>query len=237
MHSERVTYGVVGSRPEAPGVTTIEFIGDGRENSFAPGQYLTVYLPESDTPVGKVYSISSAPHEPVMEMTVRDIGTFSHYLATLRIGDSFTGSLPYGFFSPQGDENPLVMIAGGIGITPFRSMLRDARERTPLREVCLFHSVRNSEDALFRTEFELLNEVFNNFSFHHFITREAVGESETLHEGRVTAERILSHAHLSQQTEFLICGSIGFTRDMWRSLRSEGINPDMMYTEAFFTHG
>ena len=107
---------------------------------FAPGQFLTVKILIDGKPHVRCYSISSAPHiRGYLEISVRKQGLVSGTLhATIRAGATLTISRPAGqFVYPAGDDRPLALIAGGVGITPLLSMLRHAAASDPLRPVTL----------------------------------------------------------------------------------------------------
>lgn len=227
------TYTVVGSRQEAPGVVTLVLrTEESVPLAFIPGQFITVYFPDTGTPEGKAYSISSAPGDDTFTITVRGIGEFSHRLCALGAGDTVTASLPYGFFAPEYTDSHVIMLAAGIGITPFRSMIEDAAVHTPDRMLTLLHSARNVHDALFAEELKALP--LSKLTTQYFLTRESSNVPGTLHR-RMTADDVLPHIQKDTQTEILICGPISFTRDLWRALRARGIPEDTIYTEAFFS--
>ncbi|MDP2642206.1 MAG: FAD-dependent oxidoreductase [bacterium] len=237
MLSDLRNYVVRSKREEVPGVVTLLLSEEsGGVPAFIAGQYINVYFPETRTPEGKAYSISNAPGESEFSLTVRAIGEFSNRLCNLAIGDKVTASLPYGFFTPEKEESELVMLAAGIGVAPFRSIIRDAAARAPRRPMALFHSVRTSSDAIFQKEFENLREKLPSFSLAYFITREESPAIPDALPQRMTADDILPRILNLDNAEFLICGSISFTRDLWRTLRKAGVSEDKMYTEAFFSH-
>lgn len=236
MQSEFRNYVLRSKETEAPGVTTLSFSDESNAvPPFTSGQYINVYFPEAHTPEGKAYSISSAPDEQTFSITVRAIGEFSNRLSALRKGDTVRGSLPYGFFSPENSGSDLVMLASGIGISPFRSMIRHAKAHTPLRRISLFHTIRTSDDAVFRKEFRDAQGELDNFSISYFVTREKTPSLSAALKRRMTAEDVRSATADMRDAEFLICGSILFTRDMWRGLRRCGVPEDRLYTEAFFS--
>lgn len=237
MPAEHVRYTVLSRVEEVPGVVTLNVTTESHSPlSFVAGQYINVYFPELNTPEGKAYSISSAPHESAFSITVRAIGEFSHRLHALLPGDPLLGSLPYGFFYPECEESDVVMLAAGIGISPFRSMIRDTLARNPARRITLMHSIRVASDALFLNEFDELKKRLPHFSLVHFVTREEKPELPGATTRRMNAYDVIERTAAPATTEFLICGSIPFTRDMWRALRHAGISEDHMYTEAFFSH-
>ncbi|MEX2013913.1 MAG: FAD-dependent oxidoreductase [Parcubacteria group bacterium] len=237
MENETERYIVVSKTEEGPNIVTLTVTcADGSMPVFTAGQYINIYFPELDTPEGKAYSISSAPHEPAFSITVRGIGEFSNRLCALSTGDTISASLPYGFFCPESGESDIVMLAAGIGITPFRSMIRDIAHHNPKRRIYLFHSIRTSSDAIFQKELTDLKDKLSHLSVSYFVTRESKSSIPAAFGRRVVADDILSQAVDVENTEFLMCGSIPFTRDMWRALRHAGVSEDRMYTEAFFSH-
>ncbi len=235
LKDPRETYVVREKILEAPGVSTLKLLrDDGSIPAYIPGQCITVYFPESGTPEGKAYSISSAPWEDTMNITVRAIGDFSNRLCAMTSGDRITGSLPLGYFYSESGEAPLVMIAGGTGIMPFRSMILDAAKSNPSRNLSLFYSVRTMDDIIFANTFDIVWSGRENFNVQYFVTREKAPSCPII-QGRMNASAILRNLVHGPEGEFLLCGSISFVRDMWRDLRSSGIPEEQLYTEAFFS--
>jgi nitric oxide dioxygenase len=237
MQNKTERYIVQSKTEEVPGVTTLSLRReDGSVPCFVAGQYINVYFPALNTPEGKAYTISSAPHEQTFSITVRAIGEFSNRLSALSAGDCVSGSVPYGFFCPESEESDVVMLAAGIGITPYRSMLRDIARKNPKRRIYLFHSVRTSSDAVFRHEFDEMKKKLPHLFVFYFVTREKSSSIPAAVYRRLNTEDILSSVPSGAETEFLICGSIPFTRDMWKTLRHSGVSGDRICTEAFFSH-
>lgn len=220
---------------ETPGVSTLRLsLINGSIPKYVPGQFITVYAPQLGTPEGKAYSISSAPHEKTLDITVKDMGKFSHYLCSRAQGDELEGSLPYGYFFSESRTTPLALVCGGIGIAPMRSMLIAAARETPRRTVALFYSNRTAQDIVFKKTLDELQEADKNLRVQHFITREPADSPMT--SGRINAQTMLESLNGQKDTEFLLCGSISFVRDLWRELRAQGVPEESIYTEAFFSH-
>ncbi len=203
---------------------------NGQVPSFVPGQFITVYFPELNTPEGKSYSISTPPSKDMFEITVKAIGEFSKRLCAMTPGDVIKGSRPYGFFFSEQKDTSLVMLAAGIGITPFRSIIAQTRAESPSRRLSLFHSVRTSNELLFRSEFEGKKDL----SVQYFLTRDPSPDLPSIPR-RMEATDIISNCE-PEGSEFLICGSISFVRDLWRGLKENGVREEKIYTEAFFSH-
>jgi len=231
---ERQTYVVTKTTVEAPGVTTLELSSADASPHFLPGQFITVYLPELATPEGKAYSIASAPDE-LMRITVAERGEFSRRLCSLHAGDSFRALPPGGYFYSESKSSTLVMLAAGIGIAPYRAVIRDVLHHNPGRRLMLFYSNRTMNGIVFRNELDGLTAAHPNLTVRYFLTREDNLPPEVT-KGRMSAETILREVGEIPDPEYFICGSIEFVRDLWRGLKAAGVLEDRLYTEAFFGH-
>jgi hypothetical protein len=101
-------------------------------------------------------------------------------LRNISVGESIILEGPFGVFTPRVHEDNLVFIAGGVGITPFMSILREAlNTNIKNTSIALFYSVKNKEDLLFESELEAINPDGTNPELHPA----TVGEN-------VTAEKI-----------------------------------------------
>lgn len=228
---DRLVYVVNENRRENYDTVTLSLSCEkGSAPQFVPGQFISIYFPELNTPEGKSYSISSPPSKNAIEITIKGIGEFSHRLCAMGPGDKIIGSAPYGFFYSEQDDTDLVMIAGGIGITPFRGMIAHALEHECERRISLFHSAKTTADLIF--DKELAN--VSGLTTHYFVTRDTVS-SPHVAPRRMRPGDIVSNCR-PELTEFFICGSIPFVRDLWHGLKSHGVAEDRIYTEAFFSH-
>lgn len=224
---------------ETPTVFTLKFLVDGGIPKYIPGQFITIYFPELGTPEGKAYSISSSPNESTINITVKAMGIFSNKLCSLVAGDIVSASLPYGYFYSESKDSDLVMIAGGIGIVPFRSMIVDCLEKFPNRKIALFYSNQTTKDIIFKKEFDNLSLKNPTFKVIYYITRQKISDPNFIN-NRICVEDIVGNVKVGLKKiagrEFLICGSIPFVRDFWKNLKDQGVSEDNLYTEAFFSH-
>ncbi len=221
---------------ETPDVSTL-FLENpkGEMPPYKAGQYIVAYFPDTAASQGKAYTMSSAPSEKKFAISVKAMGGFSNRLCALTPGDEFTASQPYGYFYSESQDAPLVLIAAGIGVTPFRSMIVDAVGKNPSREIALFYSNRTLADIAFKKEFDDLAALHPRFRVHHFITRERTALPGVVHD-RISGEKIMGEISGMADADFLICGSVAFVRDIWRDLRARGVSEDAICTEAFFSH-
>lgn len=206
---------------------------DGSLPQYVAGQFITIYFEESKTLEGKAYTFSSAPYESTCNITVKNIGEFSSRLCNLKKGDKVLASLPYGFFSSEYPTHELIIFAGGIGITPFRSIVLDTLKHNPNRIIHIHHSIQTSMDIVFQNKFNILMTHYPNVSITYYITKESQ-PPQSMIKGRMNLDSIIPTMNTSNEKEFLICGSISFVRDTWKGLKELGVNEQNIYTEAFF---
>lgn len=220
---EKLTAIVMRVVREARDVHTIYFLLDGGWRlEYEAGQYITVFIAGSTTPAGKAYSLSSAPHEKWMSITVKNIGEFSGYLCGLKTGDLFTISRAYGFFNPH-TTRPLVALAAGVGISPILSVLKDEFNHDTTRFAHLFYSNKTPgtvahKNALRGTTCAVTNYITAGKNIPTDMQRGRISLDECVHEGAF----------------YMICGSVQFVRDMWQGLAMRGVQPGDITTETFF---
>ena len=244
IQENKINYFITKTVTHAPDIKTLYLeCRDEKVGTHVPvfraGQFINVYFPETGTPEGKAYSISSAPHENILAITVKAVGEFSNKLHQLKAGDRLIASMPYGYFYTETETTELVMIAGGIGIAPFRSMILDSLQKNPNRKLALFHSSRTCNESIFRDEFAVLEKRFSNLKVFRYVTRDKVANVGIIHE-RLKIEDIIgstdkANPHIHNR-EFLICGSINFVGELWKGLRKAGVPEHVIYTESFFSH-
>ncbi len=138
---------------------------------FKPGQFADFTLlnpPETDAEGNiRSFSIASAPHEVDLMFATRMRDTaFKRVLKTMPLGTEITLEGPSGSFTLHGDSSrPAVLLAGGIGITPFRSMAVNASTSRHAHRLLLLYSNRRPEDAAFLKELEGIAAKNKNFTF------------------------------------------------------------------------
>ncbi|OGE44114.1 hypothetical protein A3B45_04155 [Candidatus Daviesbacteria bacterium RIFCSPLOWO2_01_FULL_39_12] len=146
--------------------------------SFYPGQYLDVELPVDD-PNGKTraFTISASPTEDFLMLSTKNgITPFKKHLVALKVGDKIKTSHPAGTFTLD-EKSPAAMIAGGIGITPFRSMIKYAFDQKLKASITLIYL---NSDANFPFKKELdswkqslpnLHIIYHNSSLSGHLTK------------------------------------------------------------------
>jgi ferredoxin-NADP reductase len=203
---------------------------------FTAGQFVPVRVSIDGKPHVRCYSISSSPDaRGYLEISVRRQGLVSTTLhATLRTGSRLLIGRPAGHFVyPGGDDRPLALLAGGIGITPLLSMLRYAISSDPSRPIALLYSARNPQAAAFYSELQVIAQ-------RHPHVRIAVTMSEPSTPapwrcGHIDAEMVRQYVAHPSHTIFCICGPVPMMSAMEQLLTGEGVPADQIRRENFDT--
>jgi len=225
---------IVKTEEATPWVRHLYLETQGERPPFIAGQYLTVKLPGVSPVEGKAYSISSAPQEALVRISIKRIGKFSEALLALKTGDHLTTSAPYGFFYPEVDDTQsLVFIVGGIGITPCLSIIKDLLIRGDKRPLILHYSNQTKVDIAFYNELEILRQQHTNLTVRYYLTRENLPDSG-LKVGRMSINDVLCDIKSVDDTLCFICGAMDFTKTIWTRLNDEGVASHQLYTEGFF---
>jgi ferredoxin-NADP reductase len=226
---------VTAVREETASVRTIELDVPGWGGHQA-GQHVDIRLTAQDGYVAeRSYSIASAPGEPV-ELTVERLadGEVSPYLTEeLRPGDELEIRGPIGgYFSWADDDTstPLLLVAGGSGVVPFRSMLRHRVRTASTVPVKLLYSVRSLPDVIYRAELE---QPGAGAEVIYTLTRQQPA-SWTGHSGRVDAELLADVAWpLDDSPLAYVCGPTAFVEIVAAALVDLGYPAERVKTERY----
>jgi predicted ferric reductase len=134
----------------------------GEPMRFRPGQFAFIEFDSPDLAEAHPFSIASSPHSAELRFAIRAAGDWTTRLSTAAdraTGTGVTVRGPYGRFAPGSGEAEQVWIAGGIGITPFLSALREQSAQLP--PTTLFYAVRSHKEALFLDEIQNAAERFD----------------------------------------------------------------------------
>ncbi len=183
--------------------------------TFLPGQHLDVSVEIAGRRVQRTFSICSSlqlfQQQGLIELAIRLVpnGQFSQWLQqSMRLGNWLQLSSPYGEFSLD-QTKPMVLIAAGSGITPFRSMLLSISRLT--KPLTLIYSYR--KEPWFYEELEALAEKFPLFRFI---------AHDTATQARLTAEQVLKWVTPNHDANFYLCGPQGFSEALLQPLMQAG---------------
>ena len=214
---------------------------------FKPGQYLTfeVKFPDQPKPQVRCYSLSDGSitddhYRVTIKRYIRadgSPGVISNYFAdVVKEGDILDCKAPSGkFFLDVEVERPVVLISGGIGITPMLAMARVLTHIGDRREIYFFFGCRNSVDHMFRDEVIELQRKNPNMRMHICYSRpldgDVLGEAYN-HHSRVSVE-LMKEVLPSSNYEYYLCGPGPFMDSLVNGLYEWGVPKKDVKFEAF----
>ena len=201
---------------------------------FVAGQFLSVRIEAGGESLVRCYTISSAPDSRKhLEITVKRQGRASAALHdSLRPGASLAIRGPGGrFLYPEGGREPVVLIGGGVGITPLMSMIRHAAIGEPSRPVTLVSSARTEADIAFRDELAGLAQRNPQIRVVLAVTRG--GESPDVFPGRINEGLLRSVISRPLESLYFVCGPLPMIDSMREILSRIGVEANRVHAEAF----
>ena len=208
---------------------------------FKPGQAIDLILADAPAKDGQsarhAFSLVSAPsaQELVVATRMRD-SAFKRVLKSLAVGARVEIDGPFGSLALHSDRaRAAVFIAGGIGITPFMSMLRQAiHDRLP-QQLLLLYSNRRPEDAAFLTELQSLAQQNANFNLLPTMTEMVKSSQSWRGETSPIDDALLQKAMLGHpKPVFYVVGPPGMVAGMRETLNRIGVDDDDIRSEEFY---
>lgn len=217
---------------------------------FQPGQYLTFELeiPGERQRVIRCYSLSDRPRPDYYRVSIKHvlpppdqpggkIGLASNFFHTvLKEGDIVDVKAPCGGFCLDVVRmTPIVLIAGGVGVTPMISMLNEIVSNSPQREVWMFYGVRNSSDHILKEHLETVARGNEKVHLHACYSRPLPGDladKDYHHRGHVTMD-LLRQCLPSNNFDYYLCGPGQMMQDIHEGLLEWGVPKANIHLEAF----
>lgn len=223
-------YTVTAVKKEAEGIFSLIFEGPGV--NFKPGQFLFIQLLRG----GRLssphpFTISAGPGAGNLAITPKELGDFTSTIKETRVGDRAFIDAPYGVFSFLNyKHDKLVFVAGGIGITPFISMLRYISEQKLDTTVTLFWANRSEEQLCFRAELEEMASAMPGFTFVPIMSDQPDWPGE---KGRLSGNVILQRLGSLEGAGFFVCGPPPMIRAIIAELKELEVPAVNIHSELF----
>ena len=229
---------------ETPGVRTFHLVPRTSTRlpfDFLPGQYLNLSLMVDGKKVNRSYTIASPPSRVgYCELTVKreDRGMSSRHLHdAVREGSLLDVSAPAGRFTFTGAEaESIVMIAGGVGITPLMAKIRYLTDLGWPGEIHLVFAVKTEDDIIFRDELDYLQRRFPNLRVTVTLTRDH-GTSWPGERGRISPELLNRVVPRLRERRVHICGPGEMTESIIQMLKALDVPDERIRLESFTRAG
>lgn len=218
--------------------------------TFKPGQYVTFQLniPGVPKPVVRCYSLSDGPRSDFYRVTIKratpppdsadaPIGVASSYFCDkVQEGHILDVRAPAGnFFLDITQERPVVLISGGVGITPMLSMLTCLTENRSRREIWFFFGARNGTEHIEKERLNAIAREFENVRLHICYSKPRAEDKlgEDYHHAERVSVDLMKRLLPSSNYDFFICGPGAMMNTITADLKEWGVPDKHVFFEAF----
>lgn len=222
------------TRNEAANIRTFYFKPE-RPVAYTAGQYTELHLPHKhpdDRGDKRWFTLSSSPEDEFLTITTKYAGddassSFKKALFRLEPGTVLNAADPMGdFVLPKLIQTPLIFVAGGIGITPFHSILSWLAETGEKRPIKLLYGVRVEDEIVFQ-------ETFARAGVEPTIVVSEPSDAWGGERGRVTAELVLGLEKPSEDTLVYVSGPEPMVQGLARDLHKAGLDKRQIVSDEF----
>jgi ferredoxin-NADP reductase len=220
----RHRFRVVSIRRESPDVVSVYIGGEHLDELQAePGQFFRWrFLARGLWWSSHPYSLSAIPRPDVMRITVKDRGDHSQAMSWLRPGIRVIAEGPYGAFIPARSGRRVLLLAGGVGITPLRAMFAMLQG-----EVTLVYRASNPSDIVFGRELDAIAR--DRGATVHYV----IGSRERLGWDPLSADELQALVPGLHRHDVYLCGPAGMTESAIAALRAAGVPRRRIHYESF----
>ena len=198
----------------------------GKKIHFDAGQFVYLYFKGGrELREPHPFTVSSSPQEEMLRLTIKGSGDWTRYLVNnLEAGTEAAVHGGFGMFNYKNGGKDQIWIAGGIGVTPFLSWIRDSNGQLPVN-VDFYYGVHSQQDALFLNEFQTVTQQHDNFDLN---------VQYALQDGNLSAEQIIVKSNGSMADKHIfMCGPIGMMESFSRQFKQAGVPAQNIHFEEF----
>jgi glycine betaine catabolism B len=202
---------------------------------YIAGQFVELTLPHDapdDRGIRRWFTLTSLESDKLLRITTKlsdQSSSFKRHIKSLQHGDSIDVSEPMGdFVLPRDSSTPLVLVAGGMGVTPYISMFRQLAETHETRNIHFMYAVHTEDDIIFQ-------EVFDAAHIHATIVVSRPSEAWGGERGHLSANHIVKLAKPAPNTLFYLAGPEPMVEELQKDLLAQKTASSQIVTDFF--HG
>lgn len=200
---------------------------------FKAGQFCFLRLTKNKLYARHPFTISSAPEQAGLNFTAKLTGRFTKALSELKTGEEIIIDGPYGIFTIEDCDKDLILIAGGVGITPFMSMIGDKLAANKTQNIILLYGSKTKTDIIYKRELDSIQKTWFKkiYILSHDQTVSGTSEYET---GYVDQKIIKKYVSNINNSLFYICGPEPMKNSLKQILCRLGVKKRDIMVENFF---
>lgn len=208
-------------------------IPPGKNIPFFPGQFFMVRF--DDPTFHRAYSIASSPTQKNhIDITMDLVGEFTHKLWETKVGDYLIFKGPYGkFYFSEEMNNDLILIGGGLGITPLMSIITYCNDKKLQNKINLIYSVKTPKHIVYNEEIKKIKDENKNFDYIITVTRPNNGDNWDGRTGRIDEDLLKENIKDIQNSLYFICGPLKFIKSTIAMLESLSVKKDQIKTDIW----
>lgn len=223
----------------AKNILEFKFAPDA-ELAYKPGQYMEwtfPHKPMDSRGARRWFTLSSSPTEEDISIGIKfyeDGSTFKEAMLSMDSSSSIVaGQLAGDFVMPKDQSKKLVFIAGGIGVTPFRSMIKYLVDTGEKRSVRMFYAASSEDELAYRDVFEDARRELGIQTMYVVTGNNSVVRGRHTIKGKITENLIEQYIPDLEECIFYISGTHGMVEDMTAGLRDLGVHSRNIKTDYF----
>lgn len=212
---------------------------NGKRMDYKAGQYGFFRFVKSEvTSEAHPFSFSSAPsaEKETITVMIKEDGDFTSSLDRVDIGDKVTIEGPYGNFYPdeisENEDRPMLLLAGGIGVTPSLSVLREEVAKDSNRRIAFVWGLAFEDDTMYLDEMKKLDAKYPNFSYHYIYSEDEVdGFPHGFIDDEFIAQEGLEDFY--ENASWHVCGPGPMLEASKNLLKEKNVTEEQAYIEEF----
>ncbi len=215
---------------ENPGTTTLTL--DKPETFWKAGQFTFLSLKRNNKwESWHPFSIISNPEDDNLSVTIKSLGDFTNTISKTSVGDPVKLNPGFGGFTlDRHRDEKYTFIAGGVGITPIYSLLKELHIRDDNYDVKLIYTAHHESELLFRKELETWFDDHENWQLTFVVTSQPDWKGV---KGRLTNNKVLEICENDLTGTFFLCGPMLLVKSLTTFLKTEGVSKRNIVTEYF----
>jgi len=220
---------------ETPDTKTFRLgIPDGINLNFFPGQFFMVRF-DDNLKLQRAYSVASSPEQKkYIDITLNLVAEFTKKLWDTKVDDFLIFKGPFGkFFFNDEIKNDIILIGGGLGVTPLMSLIRYCNNKKLPNKVNLIYSVKTPADIVYKDELKQIEGEYQKFRYTITVTRPQPEHNWKGRTGRIDLDLLKQNIDKVENYLYYLCGPLEFVKSTIAMLESLGATKEQIKTDVW----